>query len=106
MELVKEIVVHWRRDRQYREAFMESADAHIGRVREQPVRWLRMAICIFFGFSAFWDAVGCLAVGVVPGAVVNGLFCSLFVFGFSSMLNLSQMLKTAHEDALKNSKVQ
>ena len=106
MELVKEIVVHWRRDRQYRETFMESVDRHIGGVRQDPVSWFLMVWYIVFGCMSFWDTLGALLGGSTGAALVSGLFCSLMLFGFSSKLKLPQMLKTAHEDALKNSKVE
>ena len=105
MELVKEIVAHWRRDRQYRETFMESVDGHIGGVKQDSVNWSLMVRCIVFGCTFFWDTLGGLLGGSTGAALVSGLFCSLTLFGFSSKLKLPQMLKTAHEDALKNSKV-
>ena len=54
---------------------MESVEVHIGGVKQDSVNWSFMV----------WYIVT--------------------LFGFSSKLKLPQMLKTAHEDALKNSKV-
>ena len=58
----------------------------------------RFRVCVFSGTRLLGGSTG--------AALVSGLFCSLTLFGFSSKLKLPQMLKTAHEVALKNSKVE
>lgn len=104
MSLIKEIVTHWRKSRRYREDFLESTDRHIGAMREDQLRWCFAISYIILSCLFFWDTLGSLLGGGIAGVLINGAFLVMSASGVARILHLWQMLKTAHEYALNNSR--
>lgn len=105
LSLVREIVTNWRASRQYRERFLESADEHIGKIKEDKFRFFLFAGDIFFACLDLWDTIAFIFAGILVGALVHGIYCGLMLFAASLMLKLPQMLHAAHEYALNHSDI-